>query len=201
MENSSSAAACHCLVLQEPCGINLFLKFLTWSVSVFQILLPCSCKPCNCNCSCSCNQGSAEKVIQTPVITTADKEVTETRNKDQDDETALAQEDIKTVMRNIGFNLDQPENGMAIGDDSVARVFDEDEPSLQEVWQAFSVFDHNNDGYFDASDLQRVLGSLGLREGLGMDECEQMIAKYDTNKDGRIDVAEFTRVLESAGIC
>lgn len=194
MENSSCSAACHFLVLQEACGINLFLKFLIWSISVFQILLPCSCKSCNCNHS------SAEKVIQTPIVTT-DKEVTETRNKDQDDEmAALTQEDIKTVMRNIGINLDREMNSMVIGSDSITRIFYDDEPSLQEVRQAFLVFDHNNDGYFDASDLQRVLKSIGLGEGLGVDECERMIAKYDTNKDRRIDVAEFTKVLES-GIC
>ncbi|KAG0530496.1 hypothetical protein BDA96_05G191600 [Sorghum bicolor] len=189
MENSSCAAACHFLVLQEACVINLFLKFLTWSVSVLQTLLPCSCKCCNCNHS------SAEKVTQTPVITT-DKEVIERRKKDQDDKTALTQEDIKTVMIRIGFNLDQ-ENSMAIGNVSIPRIFDDDEPSLQEVREAFLVFDHNNDGYFDASDLQRVLKSLGLGEGVGMDDCEQMIAKYDMNKDRRIDVSEFTKVLES----
>lgn len=197
MENSSSSAACHFLVLQEACSIYLFLRFLTWSVSVFKILLPCSC-----NCNRNCNQSSAEKVIQTQVITT-DKEVIQARSKDQDDETALTQEDIKTVMRNIGINLDQGMNSMvsmSIGSDSIARIFDNDEPSLQEVRQAFLVFDHNNDGYIDASDLQRVLKSLGLGEGVGMDECGQMIAKYDTNKDGRIDAAEFTKVLES-GIC
>lgn len=190
MENSSCAAACHFLVLQEACVINLFLKFLTcWSVSVFQIHLPCSCKCCNCNHS------SSEKVTQTPVITT-DKEVIERRKKDQDNKTALTQEDIKTVMIRIGFNLDQ-ENSMAIGNVSIPRIFDDDEPSLQEVREAFLVFDHNNDGYFDASDLQRVLKSLGLGEGVGMDDCEQMIAKYDMNKDRRIDVSEFTKVLES----
>jgi len=134
-------------------------------------------------------------VTQTPVITT-DKEVIERRKKDQDDKTALTQEDIKTVMIRIGFNLDQ-ENSMAIGNVSIPRIFDDDEPSLQEVREAFLVFDHNNDGYFDASDLQRVLKSLGLGEGVGMDDCEQMIAKYDMNKDRRIDVSEFTKVLES----
>jgi len=39
-----------------------------------------------------------------------------------------------------------------------------------------------------------------LGEGVGVDECEQMIAKYDLNNDRRIDIAEFTKVLE-AGIC
>ena len=120
----------------------------------------------------------------------------------KDDDMELAHEDINTMMRNIGLDFDQ-ENSMVckcIGNDCIAQIFDEYEPSLQEVWQAFLVFDHNNDGYIDASDLERVLRSLGLGEGVGMDECEQMIAKYDLNNDRRIDIAEFTKVLE-AGIC
>ncbi|KAJ1255990.1 hypothetical protein BS78_K123100 [Paspalum vaginatum] len=197
MENSSSTATCYYSkpVLQEPCGIIPFLHFLTWCISVFQILHPSSCQSRSHSCAC------AEKAVSTPVI--ADKEVRKTRKKDEDDEMELTQEDIKILMRNIGLNFDQESNDMAcmsIGNDSIARIFNDDEPSLQEVRQAFLVFDQNNDGYVDASDLQRVLRSLGLGEGVGVDECEQMIAKYDTNRDRRIDLAEFTKVLES-GIC
>jgi calmodulin len=76
-------------------------------------------------------------------------------------------------------------------------LFVDDEPSLQEVKMAFSLFDENNDGYINASDLQRVLRGLGL-EGVGLNECEQMIARYDMNKDTRIDFMEFTNVLEAS---
>ncbi|RCV38856.1 hypothetical protein SETIT_8G176000v2 [Setaria italica] len=196
MEKSVATTTGHYLetVLQEPCGIILFLEFLAWCISMFNMFLPSSCQSCNCNHS------PAEKAVQESILT--EKEVTKTRNKNQDNDMELTHDDINVVMRNIGQDFGQ-ENSMvckSIGNDSIARIFDEDEPSLQEVWQAFLVFDHNHDGYFDASDLERVLQSLGLGEGVGVDECEQMIAKYDTNKDRRIDMAEFTKVLE-AGIC
>jgi hypothetical protein len=47
--------------------------------------------------------------------------------------------------------------------------------------QTFLFFDHDYDGYFDTSDLQWVLESIGLGEGVvGVSECERMIAKYMT---------------------
>jgi len=178
--------------LQEPCGIIFFLQFLTWCISMFNMFLPSSRQSCNCSPA-----GKAE-----PETVLTEREVIKKRNMNKDDDMELGHEDINTMMRNIGLDFDQ-ENSMVckcIGNDCIAKIFDEDEPSLQEVWQAFLVFDHNNDGYIDASDLERVLRSLGLGEGVGMDECEQMIAKYDVNKDRRIDIAEFTKVLE-AGLC
>ncbi|XP_062197846.1 probable calcium-binding protein CML46 [Phragmites australis] len=188
MEKSPATATSHLEpVLQEPCGIIIFLAFLTWSISKIQRLLPGSCQSCS---------SPADKAPPTPVV--ADKRIIKTRNKNEDDEMELTHEDINAVMRNIGLGFDQ-ENSLAcnsIGSECISRLFDDDEPSLHEVRQAFLVFDDNKDGYIDASDLQRVLRSLGLGEGVGVYECEQMIAKYDMNKDMRIDLAEFTKVLE-----
>ncbi|XP_062183328.1 probable calcium-binding protein CML46 [Phragmites australis] len=193
MEKSPATATCHSEpFLQEQCGIILFLTFLTWSISNIQRLLPSSCRSCNCK------HNPAPKATPAPVL--ADTKIIKTRNTSEDDETELTHEDIKTVMRNIGFGFGQ-ENGMVfIGNGFVSRIFNDDEPSLQEVRQAFLVFDDNDDGYIDALDLHRVLRSLGLGEGVGVDECEQMIARYDVNKDKRIDLVEFTKVLE-ASIC
>ncbi|CAL4983638.1 unnamed protein product [Urochloa decumbens] len=208
MEKSAGTATCLYLepVLQQPCGIILFLEFLAWCISMFNMFLPssyqsqsCSCQAQSCSCQ-SCNHSAARKKPLESVLT--DREVTKTRNKNQDNDKEFTHEEISTMIRNVGLDLDK-ENSMickSISNDSIARIFDEDEPSLQEVWQAFLVFDHNNDGYIDALDLERVLQSLGLGEGKGVDECEQMIAKYDTNKDKRIDITEFTKVLE-AGFC
>jgi calmodulin len=173
---------------------------------MFNMFLPStSCQSCNCNCNCYHSRRPAEKAQQESVLTERSEVTKTSRRKNQDSDTEeLRCEDVNIVLRNIGQLDFGQENSMVcksnIGNDSVARIFDVDEPSLQEVCQAFSVFDRNNDGYFDASDLERVLRSLGLGDGVGVDECEQMIAKYDTNKDGRIDVAEFTKVLE-AGFC
>ncbi|KAF8673201.1 hypothetical protein HU200_048751 [Digitaria exilis] len=164
---------------------------------MFNMFIRSSCQSCNCQ---SCNHSPAKKVPLEPVLT--DREVIKTRIKNQDVDMDLTHEDVNTMMTNIGLDFDQ-ENSMvhkSIGYDSIARIFDDDEPSLQEVWQAFLMFDHNNDGYIDASDLQKMLQKLGLGGDAGMYECEQMIAKYDSNKDRKIDIAEFTKVLE-AGIC
>ncbi|CAN6372734.1 unnamed protein product [Urochloa humidicola] len=199
MEKSAGTATCLYLehVLREPCGIILFLEFLAWCISMFNMFLPSSCKSCSCQ---PCNRSAAKKESLESVL--PDREVIKTTNKYQDNDMEFTHEDISTMMRNIDLKFGK-ENSMvckSISNDYIARIFDEDEPSLQEVRQAFLVFDHNDDGYIDASDLERVLQSLGLGEGIGVDECEQMIAKYDTNNDKRIDTAEFTKVLE-AGFC
>lgn len=108
--------------------------------------------------------------------------------------------DAEIAMKNMGLNFDI-ENSIVlktISSEYISMLFDHDEPSLQEVKMAFLVFDENNDGYIDASDLRRVLHNIGLGEQAGIGECEQMIARYDMNKDMRIDMMEFTKVLEAS---
>ncbi|CAK9186078.1 unnamed protein product [Ilex paraguariensis] len=60
-----------------------------------------------------------------------------------------------------------------LGSDDVTNLFDEKEPSLEEVKGAFYVFDENRDGFIDAMDLQRVLCALGLKEGLEIENCSE----------------------------
>lgn len=83
--------------------------------------------------------------------------------------------------------------------DELSSMFEEKEPSLEEVKQAFAVFDENSDGFIDAVELMRVLSKLGFKDGvINLDECERMIASYDENKDGRIDFNEFIKFMESS---
>ncbi|XVE83761.1 hypothetical protein DITRI_Ditri16bG0112500 [Diplodiscus trichospermus] len=74
----------------------------------------------------------------------------------------------------------------------------EEEPSLEEVKQAFDVFDVNKDGFIDAEELQRVLCILGLKEGLKMENCIKMIKTFDKNGDDRIDFQEFVKFMENS---
>ncbi|KAK6959564.1 alpha-actinin A, partial [Biomphalaria glabrata] len=55
----------------------------------------------------------------------------------------------------------------------------------QEMMQAFSLLDKNNDKFIDAKELSQVLTSLG--EVLSEAEINAMIQVADTNKDGKID--------------
>lgn len=101
-------------------------------------------------------------------------------------------------MGNLGIfrNLESEELQEYYGSDELSRLFEEEEPSLEELKEAFDVFDVNRDGFIDALELQRVLCILGLKEGLKMDNCNKMIKNFDENRDGRIDFREFVKFME-----
>ncbi|XBJ27536.1 hypothetical protein VPH35_004786 [Triticum aestivum] len=183
MEKSPATAGCHHAPLfQEPVGI-LILFILTWCISKLQSLLPTSCcQSCNCTVSTT---------TSTPVL--AEKKTSKAPNKSEYDEMNATQSDAEVAMRKMGLDFDQEKSC-----EYSSTLFDNDEPSFQEVKMAFLVFDENNDGYIDALDLRRILQNLGLGDRVGVNEAEQMIARYDTNNDRRIDLMEFTKVLEDS---
>ncbi|ESR56647.1 hypothetical protein CICLE_v10024475mg, partial [Citrus x clementina] len=80
----------------------------------------------------------------------------------------------------------------------LSRLFEEKEPSLEEVKDAFDVFDENKDGFIDALELQRVLCILGMKEGFQLENCKKMIKTFDENGDGSIDFKEFVKFMESS---
>ncbi|CAI0438263.1 unnamed protein product [Linum tenue] len=83
-----------------------------------------------------------------------------------------------------------------MGADQLLELFDEKEPSLEEVKEAFEVFDVNRDGFIDETELQRVMCQLGLKEGVELESCKKMIGAFDVNGDGRIDFCEFVKFMD-----
>ncbi|KAH0662928.1 hypothetical protein KY284_027859 [Solanum tuberosum] len=73
--------------------------------------------------------------------------------------------------------------------------FEKTEPSLEEVKEAFDVFDENADGYIDANELKKVISKMGFLE-LSVLDCQRMIAPFDENRDGKIDFGEFVKLME-----
>ncbi|TYG90713.1 hypothetical protein ES288_A12G204400v1 [Gossypium darwinii] len=84
------------------------------------------------------------------------------------------------------------------GVSEIGGLFEEEEPSLMEVKEAFDVLDENKDGFIDAKELRNALISLGLMEEASEDDCKTMIKGFDDNCDGRIDFNEFVKVLETS---
>ncbi|CAM8973417.1 unnamed protein product [Rhodiola kirilowii] len=105
-------------------------------------------------------------------------------------------EAIKLVMGRLGLVCQHESEDKKLGFDEISTLFDETEPCLTEVKAAFCVFDQNNDGFIDENELNRVMGALGIKEGMGMESCRKMIRDYDENGDGLIDFIEFLKVVE-----
>ncbi|KAG6405627.1 hypothetical protein SASPL_133219 [Salvia splendens] len=92
--------------------------------------------------------------------------------------------------------LDDCENKSNLGEEDLVGLFEEEEPSFEEIKETFKVFDVDEDGFVGAADLQRVVRSLGLKEHCSLDECREMIKPFDQNSDGFIDFHEFVTFME-----
>ncbi|KAL5582268.1 hypothetical protein UlMin_014710 [Ulmus minor] len=115
------------------------------------------------------------------------------------DDGSLDREDAKMVMGKLGIfcSPESEELQESFGSDEISKLFDEEEPSLEEMKEAFNVFDENRDGFIDAKELQRVLCSLGLKDGSRLEDCKKMIRTFDQNRDEMIDFNEFVKFMEN----
>ncbi|KAJ1679646.1 hypothetical protein EV182_001624 [Spiromyces aspiralis] len=86
--------------------------------------------------------------------------------------------------------------------------------SIEELREAFAVFDTNGDGFISTSELMDVMTSLGekltkeeiddmlmdvmtsLGEKLTKEEIDDMVEEADTNGDGLIDFNEFVTMMQ-----
>ncbi|KAI9168953.1 hypothetical protein LWI28_004432 [Acer negundo] len=116
-----------------------------------------------------------------------------------DDEIKLSNGDIEFVMGRLGFTNDHSEfeGDDVFGEKELTKLFEEKEPSLEEVKQAFDVFDVNKDGFIDETELQRVLCRLGLISSSDQNShVIEMIRAVDANGDARIDFDEFVTFMD-----
>ncbi|KAI8368535.1 calmodulin [Blakeslea trispora] len=64
---------------------------------------------------------------------------------------------------------------------------------LADCEDAFKLFDHNNDGAIDASELGSVMTSLGLDPT--KEEVNDMINNFDIDHSGKIEYREFLDIM------
>ncbi|KAK4426206.1 putative calcium-binding protein CML46 [Sesamum alatum] len=121
--------------------------------------------------------------------------VTQEKRVDQ----SVSRGEVEIVLRSLGMCCDSYEAKVParLDADDLFNLFEVENPNLEEVKEAFHVFDSNRDGFIDAGELQKVLCSLGLKEGSDMEKCRRMIGVFDENGDGRIDFDEFVKFMES----
>ncbi|KAF8051762.1 hypothetical protein N665_1670s0008 [Sinapis alba] len=112
----------------------------------------------------------------------------------------LCREDVEIVMRSLGLLPDSESDELQerYSSKEILSFFEDNEASLEEVKQAFDVFDENRDGFIDATELQRVLTTLGFKEGYCLENCLVMIRSLDGNRDGIIDFNGFLKFIENS---
>ncbi|KAK1563627.1 hypothetical protein Q3G72_030383 [Acer saccharum] len=120
-------------------------------------------------------------------------------NENKDDDGIISREEVEMVMGKLSLfcSREGEELPQRFDSDELSHLFDHEEPSLEEVKEAFDVFDSNKDGFIDAMELQRVLQTLGLKQGFQLGNCTKMIKRFDENGDGRIDFNEFVKFMET----
>ncbi|KAJ3676571.1 hypothetical protein LUZ60_003983 [Juncus effusus] len=64
---------------------------------------------------------------------------------------------------------------------------------LEELKEAFRVFDKDQNGFISAAELRHVM--INLREKLTDEEVDEMIREADVDGDGQINYEEFVKVM------
>ncbi|XP_010921565.1 uncharacterized protein [Elaeis guineensis] len=82
--------------------------------------------------------------------------------------------------------------------DEAYILLEEKEADLEELKEAFAVFDENGDGLISAKELRSVMQKLGFEEGKELEDCRKMLRAYDEDGDGKINFKEFKKLLEFA---
>ncbi|XP_020580983.1 probable calcium-binding protein CML30 [Phalaenopsis equestris] len=118
-----------------------------------------------------------------------------------EDQISISTEDITKVMETLGLPFHDNEfmKKTAWKAEEISALFQDQEPSLEEAKEAFSVFDDNGDGFVNAEELRRAFCKLGFRGGgLELDSCKKMIDLYDEDGDGLIGFDDFVKLAESS---
>merc|ERR1712087_530182 len=74
----------------------------------------------------------------------------------------------------------------------------QDADSIEEMKEAFMVFDRDKSGAVSASELKHVMCNLG--EQVTNEEVEDMIREADADGDGELSFEDFLQFLQSKGL-
>ncbi|XP_070050164.1 calmodulin-like protein 3 [Nicotiana tomentosiformis] len=113
---------------------------------------------------------------------------------------SLCREEVEIIMAKLGiFCHPEGEKLQERFDlDNLYDLFGEEEEeynNMQDLGEAFNVFDQNKDGFIDERELQRVLFALGLKQAAELENCRKMILAFDEDGDGRIAFEEFVKMI------
>ena len=87
----------------------------------------------------------------------------------------------------FAFSVEVHKENEHILNECILKMADDEATSLeQDINDAFTVFDRNNDGFLCVDDVRSLLANIGVK--LRHDELEQFMATGGRNQDGLIDL-------------
>ncbi|XP_066283187.1 uncharacterized protein [Branchiostoma lanceolatum] len=101
-------------------------------------------------------------------------------------------EEQKQEIRDWVKAVDTTGSGAASVDQFLARM--QTNKNLDSAMAAFKMFDKDNSGYIDKSEIIQGMAELG--EQLTEEEAEQMLRDADTDGDGKINYEEFAKTFQ-----
>jgi Ca2+-binding EF-hand superfamily protein len=119
----------------------------------------------------------------------------------------MAQGDLQTLLRSIGFNVEnqQAAEMIAVADSNNTGTIEQYEflelmigalrnkNTKHEFARKFQIYDRNNDGYITKNNILQVTEALGTP--LYPDQIDALIKQADKNKDGRISYKEYVSLM------
>lgn len=113
------------------------------------------------------------------------------------EEVEVSYEDVNIVMKRLGMIIGSKcQNRNLIEEANV--LLEEKVASVEELKEAFEVFDIDRDGFITPNKLWVLMENLGLSEDMRYEDCQRMIKVYDMDGDGRISFHEFKCMMENA---
>lgn len=99
--------------------------------------------------------------------------------------------DLRVIMGKLGIGDDVDEGGSITLQEFIelSTTKSETEEDIENIKNAFDVFDIDGDGFITVEELNTVMKSFG--EECSLAKCGRMIGSVDTDGDGRIDFNEF----------
>jgi len=99
--------------------------------------------------------------------------------------------DVAKIKRKSTDTLQTPKSSKHVAMDSTTLG----QQQVEQLQIAFNLFDKDQNGAIDVSELQTVLKTLG--QNINKEEAEAMMADVDINNDGEVDFNEFVQMMEN----
>jgi EF-hand domain pair len=110
----------------------------------------------------------------------------------------VSYDDVNVAMKRLGIIIDNKgQNNSLIKEVNV--ILEKKLASVEDLKEAFEVFDNDRDGFITPTKLWILMEKLGLIAEMRYEDCDKMIRVYDMDGDGKISFNEFKHMMENAG--